>query len=93
MSTLLLRGIKWEVYGMKDGKAILMHGDCTVSFDQTMGVYLFKNGDELILARELRCDCLQAATDCILEAYASQLVPMWEHNEETTFVDVEEAAA
>jgi hypothetical protein len=92
MSTLLLRGIKWEGYGMKDGKAILMHGDCTVSFDQAMGIFLFKQGDELILARELRCDCLQAATDCILDSYADTFVPMWEGTDGTTCVYVEDAA-
>ena len=78
MSTLHLKGITWEVYGMKDGKGIFMHGDCSVSYDRNMGVYQFKQGDELILARELRCDCLQAATDCILDGYASMFVPSWE---------------
>ena len=92
MSTLNLRGIKWEVYGVKDGKAIWMHADCTISYDQRLGIYVFMQGDQFVLARELRCDCIQAATDCILEGYASTFVPCWEENEETTFVEVEEAA-
>ncbi len=80
MSTLQVKGITWQITGMKDGRGIFTHGDCTVSFDKNMGVFLFKQGDTLILARELRSDCLEEATICLLESYASQFVPSWEMN-------------
>lgn len=78
MSTLHIGGVVWEVYGVKDGKGILMHADCSVSYDKAMGVFQFKQGDNLILARELRGDCLRDANDCILDGYSNMFTPSWE---------------
>ena len=78
MSTLHYKGIVWEVSSRKDGKGVFTHANCSVSFDSNMGVFQFKQGDTLILAREHRADCLQAATDCILDSYANMFTPSWE---------------
>lgn len=78
MSTLHYKGIVWEVSSRKDGKGVFTHANCSVSFDQNMGVFQFKQGNTLILAREHRADCLLAATHCILDSYANTFTPSWE---------------
>ncbi len=84
MSTLHYKGIVWEVSSRKDGRGVFTHSNVSVSYEASMGVFQFKQGDSLILAREHQADCLQAATDCILDAYADMFTPSWEmeHGEE-----------
>ena len=94
MSTLSYKGIVWEVTGKKDGRGIFGHRGCTVSYDRTMGVFQFKQGDNLILARESRTECLHAATDCLLDSYASLFVPSWDDDvQEIEEIEAEEVAA
>lgn len=78
MSTISYKGIVWEVNGSKDGKGILTYRECRIEFNKPTGVFMFFQGKTFLLARELRSDCLKVATDCLLEAYASQFVPSWE---------------
>jgi hypothetical protein len=84
MITLSINGITWEVNGKKDGKGIFLYEGCTVSYCKTMGVFQFKQGDNLILARECRADCLRDATHVILDSYANQFVPCWEYPSDGT---------
>lgn len=78
MSTISYKGIVWEVNGHKDGKGILTFGDCRIEWNQAAGCFMFYQGDNMLIARELRSELVKEATDCILDAYASQFVPSWE---------------
>jgi hypothetical protein len=78
MSLIHYKGIVWEVNGVKDGKGILTYGDCSIAWNAEAGCFMFYQGETLLLARELRSELVKEATDCLLDAYASQFVPSWE---------------
>lgn len=78
MSVIHYKGIVWEVNGQKDGKGILTYGDCSIVWNEPAGCFMFYQREDMLLARELRSDLVKEATDCILDAYASQFVPSWE---------------
>lgn len=85
MTTLNIQGIIWEANGVIGGKATFAHRQVRVVWDPKLGIFQVKNGNEMLFAREERAEALRAATTCILEAYANQLVPSWEcasHGEE-----------
>lgn len=83
MSTLHYKGIVWTTGKKVDGKGTLHYLNCSIVWDKTMGVFQFKQDCGLILARELRADCIRDATDCILETYATEFVPSWEQPDGT----------
>lgn len=77
-SVIHYKGIAWEVNGTKDGKGVLTYQDCRIQWCDKMECFSFIHGEERVLCRVLRSDCIREATDCLLEAFASQFVPCWE---------------
>lgn len=72
------KGIAWEVNGTQDGKGVITYRNCRIQWSEKVECFQFLHGEDKVLYRQLRSDCIRDATECILESLASQFVPCWE---------------
>jgi len=76
-TTLTTRhGIKWDTFRV-DGKSRFTHNECAVVFEPKDDSYHLFVGNTDCLAFTSIGECLECASEIILDAYAAIIRPSW----------------
>lgn len=77
--TLTVRGIAWA-YLRYNGKLAFRYGAHAIIFDINSGYYQIKELGETVFASKSVTDCLEVASEYVLDYHAAQIVPSWEYD-------------
>lgn len=80
MSTLTYLGIVWQV-GSYNGRACYTYGGTSITFHPSVGEYAVWSGKLEYFSSPNVADCLEMATEVILDMLSAQFTTSWETEE------------
>lgn len=78
-STLTIQNIVWFCKKVK-GRIAFAHNRHLISFNPWSSHYQIRENGETVFASRSVSECLENASEIVLDFYADRIVPSWEHN-------------